>query len=119
MISETNVTDQIIKTLQIGETCCTPSGMSESEAERFALMFKAISHSVRVRMLDIIHRAESDICVCDVEACFDLTQPTISHHLKILRDAGLIESEQRGLWVYHRIRPDTFATVQHFLAGFR
>jgi ArsR family transcriptional regulator len=70
-------------------------------------------------MLDIIRQAQGDICVCDVEANFDLSQPTISHHLKILRDAGLIESEQRGLWVYHSLRPDMFATVQSFLERFR
>jgi ArsR family transcriptional regulator len=114
-----NTSDQIIEVTQIGESCCTPSTMSEQEAERFALLFKAISHPVRVRMLDIIHRANTGICVCDVEASFDLSQPTISHHLKILRDVGLIESEQRGLWVYHRIRPETFVTVQSFLDGFR
>jgi ArsR family transcriptional regulator len=114
-----NKADPTIQILQIDDTCCTPSPMSEQEAERFATLFKAISHPVRVRMLDIIHRAEIGICVCDVEASFDLSQPTISHHLKILRDAGLIESEQRGLWVYHRIRPETFSTVQGFLEGFR
>lgn len=111
--------DPTIQIAQTGESCSTPSTMSDQEAERFASLFKAISHPVRVKMLDIIHRANTEVCVCDVEACFDLSQPTISHHLKILRDAGLIASEQRGLWVYHRIRPDTFATVQHFLEGFR
>jgi ArsR family transcriptional regulator len=110
--------EEMVETVQIGETCSTSYGMSDQEAEHFAFLFKAISHPVRVKMLDIIYRAESGICVCDVEASFDLTQPTISHHLKILRDAGLIESEQRGLWVYHRIRPETFATVQSFLEGF-
>lgn len=104
--------EQIIETTQ-------PSAISEHEAEHFASLFKAISHPVRVRILNIIQRAEGEICVCHIEESFDLTQPTISHHLKILRDAGLIESEQRGLWVYHRIRPETFATMQHFLEGFR
>jgi ArsR family transcriptional regulator len=113
--------EQVIPITQIGEACCTPvtSDMSDQEAERYATLFKALSHPVRVKMLDIIHCAGGDICVCDVEANFDLSQPTISHHLKILRDAGLIESEQRGLWVYHRIRPDTFARAQHFLEAFR
>jgi ArsR family transcriptional regulator len=109
----------MIEIEQVGESCCTPSTMSDQEAEHFASLFKAISHPVRVKMLDIIHQANTEICVCDIEACFDLTQPTISHHLKILRDAGLIESEQRGLWVYHRIRRDTVASVQQFLEGFR
>lgn len=110
--SEKNMIDQIVETMQIG-------AMSEQEAERFASLFKAISHPVRVKILDIIQRAEGEICVCHIEESFDLTQPTISHHLKLLRDVGLIESEQRGLWVYHRIRPEVFATMQHFLEGFR
>jgi ArsR family transcriptional regulator, arsenate/arsenite/antimonite-responsive transcriptional repressor len=115
------MSEQVIPLTQINDSCCTPvtSTMSEQEAERFATLFKAISHPVRVKMLDILNCADCEICVCDVEANFDLSQPTISHHLKILRDAGLIESEQRGLWVYHRIRPDTFATAQQFLAAFR
>jgi ArsR family transcriptional regulator len=114
-----NTVDPTIPIIQTGESCCVPNTMTDQEAEHFASLFKAISHPVRVKMLDIIHRADSEICVCDVEACFALSQPTISHHLKILRDVGLIESEQRGLWVYHRIRPETFVTVQGFLQGFR
>ena len=114
-----NTADPTIHIIQTDESCCAPSIMSDQEAKHFASLFKAISHPVRVKMLDIIHCADTEICVCDVEACFHLSQPTISHHLKILRDVGLIESEQRGLWVYHRIRPATFATVQGFLEGFR
>ena len=115
------MTDQLIQITEIGESCvsvtCTP--MPNEDAEKFAALFKAMSHPVRVKMLDIFRCASDDVCVCDVEANFDLSQPTISHHLKILRDAGLIESEQRGLWVYHRLRPDMFATVQSFLERFR
>lgn len=92
--------------------------LSQQEAQFFAALFKAIGHPVRVKMLDIILRAQEGICVCDVEASFDLSQPTISHHLKILREAGLVEAEQRGLWVYHRIKPETFALVRRFLQGF-
>lgn len=102
-------------------SCCgtSTSIMTEAQAERFAALFKAMSHPVRVKMLDLIRCAQGELCVCDVEANFDLSQPTISHHLKILRDAGLIESEQRGLWVYHRLHPETFAFLQQFLEPFR
>jgi ArsR family transcriptional regulator len=111
---------QISDSVDIDLSCCTPATlMDDEQAERFANLFKAISHPVRVKMLDIIRASAAGICVCDVEANFDLSQPTISHHLKILRDAGLIESEQRGLWVYHRIRPETFASAQTFLQQFR
>lgn len=92
--------------------------LSQMEVEQFAALFKAIGHPVRMKMLDIIRRAEDEICVCDVEAHFDLSQPTISHHLKILREAGLIESQQRGLWVYHRIRREPFALVRQLFEGF-
>jgi ArsR family transcriptional regulator len=115
------MTDQLIQITDVGESCgcetCSP--LPTEEAETFAALFKALSHPVRVKMLDIIRQAEGDVCVCDVEGNFDLSQPTISHHLKILRDSGLIESQQRGLWVYHRLRPQMFATVQSFLERFR
>ncbi len=110
---------QISDSVEIDLSCCTPvTLMDDQQAEQFAALFKAMSHPARVRMLDIIRTANPEICVCDVEANFDLSQPTISHHLKILRDAGLIESEQRGLWVYHRVRPETFAIAQRFLQQF-
>ena len=71
------------------------------EAETFAAMFKALSHPVRVQILDLISQGKGETCACDIERHFELTQPTISHHLKVLRDAGLITSESHGVWVHH------------------
>jgi ArsR family transcriptional regulator, arsenate/arsenite/antimonite-responsive transcriptional repressor len=71
--------------------------IQHSEAETYAVIFKALSHSVRVQILDLISQGGGEVCGCDIERHFDLTQPTISHHLKVLRDAGLITSESRGV----------------------
>jgi ArsR family transcriptional regulator len=88
-------------------TCCTPlSGpaLNEAEATELAKVFKALSDPVRLRLLNMIASAEGgEACVCDLTGSFELTAPTISHHLKVLRQAGLIEGERRGTWVYYRV----------------
>jgi ArsR family transcriptional regulator len=84
-------------------------------ARQMATVFKALSHPVRLQILDILSRHSGQVCVCEIERHFSLTQPTISHHLKILRDAKLITSEQRGLWVYHRIEPAVIDDLAPFL----
>jgi ArsR family transcriptional regulator len=70
---------------------------------------------VRVQIVDILGRYGGEICVCDIERHFALSQPTISHHLKMLRDTGLIDSEQRGLWVYYRIKPGALDPLRALL----
>ena len=98
---------------------CTPTltlRVNEQGADQIALLFKALSHPVRVQMLDLIAQGGGQLCGCDIEYHFELTQPTISHHLKVLRDAGLIASEARGVSIYHRIHAPVFAEAQAFLA---
>lgn len=91
--------------------CCpglltTPLG--EKEAAELARVFKALGDPVRLRLLSMIaSRAGGEVCVCDLTPAFDLSQPTISHHLKLLREAGLIAAERRGTWVYYRLIPET------------
>ena len=100
--------------------CCTPSpvlGMAVESAETLAQLFKAISSPVRVQMLDILSRHAGEVCVCDIENQFDLSQPTISHHLRVLRKAGLVASEQRGLWAFYFVRPAALEQVQGWLSG--
>lgn len=90
------------------DACCglPPSlRLSSTEAGEIAAMFKALGHPVRLQMVDLLSRFAGQVCVCDVESQFALSQPTISHHLKILREAGLVAAEQRGLWVYYYLRP--------------
>jgi ArsR family transcriptional regulator, arsenate/arsenite/antimonite-responsive transcriptional repressor len=88
----------------------------DSNTEQFAAVFKALSNPVRLQMLDLISQGGGEVCVCDLEAHFDLTQPTLSHHIKVLREAGLIQSEQNRVWVFHRIDPEGMRQVQNFLS---
>ncbi|MEV4179435.1 metalloregulator ArsR/SmtB family transcription factor [Nonomuraea sp. NPDC049709] len=82
--------------------------LSETDAADLALMLKAVADPVRLRLLSMIgSHAGGEACVCDLTDAFDLTAPTISHHLKVLRTAGLIDGERRGTWVYYRIVPET------------
>lgn len=97
---------------------CGPTSelhLEAGAAQRMATVFKALSHPVRLQILDILSRHSGQVCVCEIERHFSLTQPTISHHLKILRDTKLITSEQRGLWVYHRIEPAAIDDLVPFL----
>jgi len=102
-----------------GEVCvCNPDlrlRLGTAESEQFALAFKALSNPVRLQIIDLISQGGGQICGCDIERHFDLTQPTISHHLKVLRDAGLITSEPRGVWMMHRINPTVFTALQGLL----
>jgi len=80
--------------------------IGEETAADLAQVFKALGEPVRLRLVSLIGaRQGGEVCVCDLTSAFDLTQPTISHHLRVLREAGLIESERRGTWVYYRLVP--------------
>lgn len=91
--------------------CCAPIArqpLSEGDAAEMAALLKAVADPVRLRLLSMIgSHAGGEACVCDLTDAFDLTAPTISHHLKVLRTAGLIGSERRGTWVYYWIIPET------------
>ena len=89
--------------------CCTPmvrEPLSEQDAKSLAAVFKALSDPVRLRLLSLIASFEGgEACVCDLTGPFDVSQPTISHHLRVLREAGLIDCERRGTWVYYWVLP--------------
>ena len=93
----------------IAEACAIPlvrEPIDEAAAARLAQMFKALADPVRLRLVSLIGAHQGgQVCVCDLTDAFDLTQPTISHHLKVLREAGIITSERRGTWVYYRLEP--------------
>jgi ArsR family transcriptional regulator, arsenate/arsenite/antimonite-responsive transcriptional repressor len=95
--------------------CCAPIArepLSEIDAAELATALKAVADPVRLRLLSMIgSHAGGEACVCDLTAAFDLTAPTISHHLKVLRTAGLIGSERRGTWVYYWIVPAAVARL--------
>ena len=96
--------------IQQDVACCTDltsAPLTEDQAAELALVFKALGDPVRLRLLSMIaSRAGGEVCVCELTPAFDLSQPTISHHLKQLRQAGLIDCERRGTWVYYWLRPD-------------
>lgn len=103
----------------IYEGCCAPlvaAPLTAEQAVDLAKAFKALGDPVRLRLLSLITSAEGESCVCDLTAAFDLTGPTISHHLKVLREAGLVDSERRGTWVYYRPREQTLAQLSGLLA---
>lgn len=90
--------------------------VSEADAAAFAQTFKALSDPVRLRLLSMIAaRAGDEVCVCDLLDAFTQTPPTISHHLKVLRDAGLITGERRASWVYYRVVPSALAALSQLL----
>jgi ArsR family transcriptional regulator, arsenate/arsenite/antimonite-responsive transcriptional repressor len=84
----------------------TRAALDPQQADTFAPLFKALGDPVRLRLLSMIASAGGgEICVCDLTGEFALTGPTISHHLKVLREAGLVHSDRRGTWVYYRLVP--------------
>lgn len=91
-------------------TAATPKFMSalgEADAVRQARLLKALADPTRLRILSLLNRYEGDICVFEIVESFTLEQPTISHHLRILRDAGLVDCRKSGLWVYYYVQRDT------------
>ena len=93
----------------IAETCYIPLArepIDEAAAARLAQMFKALADPVRLRLVSLIGAHQGgEVCVCELTEAFELIQLTISHHLKVLREAGIIDSERRGTWVYYRLEP--------------
>jgi len=90
--------------------CCTPlavQALSQEQAVAVAPMFKALSDPVRLRLLSLI-ASTREACVCDLTDAFDLSGPTISYHLRLLREAGLVDCERRGTWVYYWVKPEAF-----------
>jgi ArsR family transcriptional regulator len=101
--------------------CCSPLSrepLSADQAERIAPLVKAIADPVRLRLLSLVaSHADGEACVCDLNDAFDLSQPTISHHLKLLHDAGLLDREKRGVWVYYRARSEALAGLAELIGN--
>jgi ArsR family transcriptional regulator len=108
-----------IETLRTPEAvaCCAPLGastLSDTEAEATAELFKSLGDPARVRIVNTLATAGEPVCVCDLIEPLGISQPTVSHHMKKLLDAGLVEREQRGKWAYFSLKPkalETLATV--------
>ncbi|WFR73178.1 metalloregulator ArsR/SmtB family transcription factor [Prescottella defluvii] len=99
--------------------CCSPLGrepLTEGSAIDLARMFKALADPVRLRLLSLVaSHPGGEACVCDISDSFDLSQPTISHHLKVLREAGLLDAERRGTWVYYSVIPTALQQLSSVL----
>jgi ArsR family transcriptional regulator, arsenate/arsenite/antimonite-responsive transcriptional repressor len=102
----------------VGEPCCEPlvhPNVSEVEADRLALIAKALGDPIRVQLVDVLRRHAGKVCVCELTPLFDVSQPTVSHHLKVLREAGLVGVERRGLWAYYYVIPEAAKELSKWL----
>ena len=103
----------------MGAPQCSPlarAPLNEASAATLSPMFKALGDPVRLRLVSLIaSHSGGEACVCDISATFDLSQPTISHHLKVLRSAGLLDSQRRGTWVYYRVIPTALQQLSAIL----
>ncbi|WP_209718372.1 winged helix-turn-helix domain-containing protein [Marmoricola sp. OAE513] len=101
--------------------CCSPvtrEPLSADAALRISPLLKALADPVRLRLLSLVaSHQDGEACVCDLQEAFDLSQPTISHHLKVLHEVGLLDRSKRGVWVYYRIRPAALADLANLLGG--
>src|SRR5918994_1234591 len=104
--------------LPAGQPCCEPvvyPDVERKQAERMASIAKALADPVRLQLVDVLRKHAGKVCVCELVPLFDLSQPTVSHHLKVLRDGGLVDSERRGLWAYYYVIPDTLEELAAWL----
>jgi ArsR family transcriptional regulator len=104
-----------------GEVCDQPLAWPDvdaARAARLASVARALSDPVRVQLLDVLRAHAGEVCVCELVPLFDLGQPTISHHLKVLRDAGLVDVQRRGIWAYYHVLPDALAQLEKWLSAF-
>jgi len=101
-----------------GERCCEPVVYPDTEraqAERMALVAKALGDPIRLQLVDVLRKHAGKVCVCELTPLFDVGQPTVSHHLKVLREAGVVDSERRGLWAYYYVVPDALEELTRWL----
>jgi ArsR family transcriptional regulator, arsenate/arsenite/antimonite-responsive transcriptional repressor len=101
-----------------GEPCCEPvvyPDLGRERAERLATVAKALGDPIRLQLVDVLRKHAGKVCVCELVPLFDLSQPTISHHLKKLREAGIVGSERRGLWAYYYVIPESLEEVSAWL----
>jgi ArsR family transcriptional regulator len=103
-----------------GEPCCEPvfyPDIERTEAERTAKVAKALGDPIRMQLVDVLKKHAGKVCVCELVPLFDLSQPTVSHHLKVLREAGIVGSERQGLWAYYYVNPDALKELSRWLSS--
>ena len=103
-----------------GERCCDAGArpsLTFAQAQRVAADFDVLAHPVRLQLLDVLSRNEGRVCVCDLEAAVPVKQPTVSHHLRLLREAGLVGSEKVGVWSYYHLDRARLAEMRQRLGA--
>jgi ArsR family transcriptional regulator len=103
-----------------GERCCNPAArpsLSARDAQRLTTDLEVLAHPMRLQLLDVLARNEGRVCVCDLEASVPVKQPTVSHHLRLLREAGLVEVERQGLWAYYSVNRQALDGLRDRIAG--
>jgi ArsR family transcriptional regulator len=102
-----------------GQPCCealVQPDVSSAKADRIAALGKVLSDPVRVQLVDVLRKAPGQVCVCELQPLFDISQPTLSHHLKKLREAGVVGVERRGLWAYYHVLPKAMKELSEWLS---
>ena len=102
-----------------GQPCCEPvvyPDVERHEAERMAAIAKALGDPIRLQLVDVLRKHAGKVCVCELTPLFGVGQPTVSHHLKVLRDAGIVDSERSGLWAYYYVLPDALKELTTWLS---
>ena len=102
-----------------GEPCCEPVVYPEiqrGQAERMGRVAKALGEPIRIQLVDVLRKHAGKVCVCELVPLFDLSQPTVSHHLKVLRNAGIVGSERQGLWAFYYVNPDALEELSTWLS---
>lgn len=98
------------------QRCCPPADVVSEDFEPAAALLKAIADPYRLTMIATLARASDEVCVCDFTDALPLNQPTVSHHLRILREAELVTAVRRGTWVYYRLAPEAYRRVNDALS---
>lgn len=105
----------------VGDACCSPltsAPLSATQAERVAPVLRSMADPVRLRLLSLVAAHDNgEACVCELHDAFELSQPTISHHLKVLHEAGLLSRSKRGTWVYYAINRDALTDIASLIGG--
>ena len=103
-----------------GTRCCDPTTSTRLDAgaaQQLSGDLQVLAHPIRLQILDLLLAHEGDVCVCDLDSALPVKQPTISHHLKILRTAGLVDVDRHGLWASYTVRREALAALRYRIAG--
>jgi ArsR family transcriptional regulator, arsenate/arsenite/antimonite-responsive transcriptional repressor len=103
-----------------GEPCCEPvvyPDVERAQATRMAQVAKALGDPIRVQLVDVLRKHAGKVCVCELTPLFKISQPTVSHHLKVLHEAGIVDSERQGLWAYYYVNPEALEELSAWLSS--